>query len=134
MRLAQASFALLFCAALGTALACNKTSLLGASDVKDTFSHACNTDDDCTLAFFGGTCGICTSSNGAIAKSEQPAYQRAYNAARAHCPAAHAVGDCAASYGVSQCTAAKTCAFVACTAPPKDEHHCRPGAGPPAAP
>ena len=42
-----------------------------------------------------------------------------------------AVGDCAASYGVSQCSAAKTCTYIRCgdSTPPKDEHHCAPDGG-----
>ena len=112
-----------------TALACGKTTTGGlvgggATDVKDTYSHACATDDDCALVFFGGTCGICSESNGAIAKKDRDAYQKAYNDARAHCPPEHVVGECAASYGVSQCSAGK-CTYVSCGgSPPKNEHQC----------
>ena len=119
MRLAIVSVSL-----LATVLACSKTGG-AASEVKDTFNHSCRSDDDCAVAFFGPTCGICSSSNGAIAKSDQAAYQKAYNTARGNCPKEHVVGDCPASYGVSQCSAAKTCTFVSCDATPKDEHHCR---------
>lgn len=107
------------------------TTPSGPTDVKDTFNHACTTDDDCAVVFIGGTCGICSSANSAIAKSDLAAYQKAYNDARANCPSGGAVGDCAASYGVSQCSAAKTCTYIRCgdSTPPKDEHHCAPDGG-----
>jgi hypothetical protein len=103
---------------------CTSASAHARTDVKDTFSHACATDDDCALVFFGGACGICNESNGAIAKKDRDAYQKAYNAARANCPPEHVVGECAVSYGVSRCSAAKTCTYASCPSPPKDEHHC----------
>jgi len=103
-------------------VACGKAG--GGTTVSDTFNHSCRADDDCAIAFFGPTCGICSSSNAAIAKSDQAAYQKAYNDARDHCPKENVVGDCAASFGVSQCTAGK-CAYVSCESVPKDEHHCR---------
>jgi hypothetical protein len=129
MRRVQAIFAALTCAALATALACNKSAAHAPTDVKDTFSHACATDDDCVVVFFGGTCGFCNESNGAIAKKDRDAYQKAYNAARENCPQEHAVGECAAFYGVSQCNAAKTCTYVTCRSTPKDEHHCQEDGG-----
>ena len=89
------------------------------------FSRACTTDDDCVTAYFGDTCGICTSSNAAIAKSAQAAYQQAYNTARGNCPKDGAVGKCAQHYYVSQCSSAKTCTFQDCDYDrPVDEHHC----------
>lgn len=110
----------------GSSSGATSSGATGTTEVKDTFSHACSTDDDCTTAFFGNTCGICSSSNSAIAKSDRDAYQKAYNEARTHCPANGAVGDCATSYAVSQCSASKTCTFVSCgfSSAPKDEHHC----------
>jgi hypothetical protein len=119
----QAVFAAFSCALLATGLACSKTAAHAPTDVKDTFSHACKADDDCTLVFIGGTCGICNESNRAIAKSDQAAYQKAYNAAHENCPPEHVVGECAVSYGVSQCSAGK-CTYVSCRSAPKDEHHC----------
>ena len=119
MRLAIVSVSL-----LATVLACSKTGG-AASEVKDTFNHSCRSDDDCAVAFFGPTCGICSSSNGAIAKSDQAAYQKAYNTARGNCPKDGAVGKCAQHYYVSQCSSAKTCTFQDCDYDrPVDEHHC----------
>lgn len=97
-----------------------------ATAVKDEgFSRACATDNDCVVAYFGDTCGICMSSNAAIAKSAESKYQRSYNAARANCPPTRVVGKCAAHYGVSHCSEQKTCTFVDCDYEhPTDEHHC----------
>jgi hypothetical protein len=95
------------------------------TEVKDEgFSHACATDNDCVVVFFGNTCGICNSSNGAIAASAQAAHQQAFNTARANCPEDRAVGKCAQSFGISRCNEAKSCVFVACDLRPADEHHC----------
>ncbi|MFO0738772.1 MAG: hypothetical protein U0270_22935 [Labilithrix sp.] len=102
----------------------------GPTDVKDTFNHACATDDDCTTVFIGETCGICSLSNTAIASSDKATYQKAYNDARANCPPVNVAGSCAAFYGVSQCGASKTCTFIECgTRAPVDEHHCQPDGG-----
>lgn len=122
----------LSCAVLIMLIACSKSPLggpSGATEVKDTFSHACTTDDDCTIVFFGNTCGICSDSNGAISKKERDAYQKAHNEAHKHCPPERVVGECAVSYGVSQCTAGK-CSYLSCQwHAPKDEHHCQPDGG-----
>jgi hypothetical protein len=98
----------------------------GSTIVQDTFSHACNSDDDCTLALLNSsTCSFCSSQNAAIAKSEESAYQIAYNQARANCPANGAVGTCARFYSVSKCGASKTCQLITCGSTPSvDEHHC----------
>lgn len=109
-------------------VACGGTTGGGGSSstaVADNgFSRACNTDDDCVTAYFGDTCGICSSSNAAIAKSAQASYQQAYNTARDHCPKNGAVGKCAQHYYVSTCEQ-KTCTFRDCNYDrPTDEHHC----------
>jgi hypothetical protein len=94
--------------------------------VQDTFSHTCNTDEDCTLALLNATtCGFCSGQNAAIAKSDESAYQTALNQARANCPPNKVAGTCASFYSVSQCDASKTCQLVQCgSRAPVDEHHC----------
>jgi hypothetical protein len=111
------------------AIACGGKSRGGtgsrATAVNDEgFSHACATDDDCVLVELGDTCGICNFSNAAIAKSAQSAWQKAYNTARSNCPEDHAVGKCAARYGVSRCNESKSCTYVACAESPISEHRC----------
>ena len=99
----------------------------GSTLVNDTFSHSCNVDEDCTLALlYASTCGFCRSTNAAIAKTDEAAYQSAYNEARANCPQDTAgAGTCAAYYNVSRCNTSKTCELVQCGSRGSvDEHHC----------
>jgi hypothetical protein len=100
-----------------------------STQVKDTFNHACATNDDCVSVYFGNTCGFCNETNSSIAKSDRDKYQKEYNAARASCPQDRAVGECAVNYAVSQCAAGK-CVLVNCgDSPPKDEHTCKSDGG-----
>ena len=105
-------------------LACGKTSPKASAVSDEGFSHACATDDDCVLATFGDTCGMCPSSNAAIAKSAQASWQQAYNRAHANCPPDDRVGKCAAAYGISRCNEAKVCTYVECSQSPINEHRC----------
>ncbi|MFO0738771.1 MAG: hypothetical protein U0270_22930 [Labilithrix sp.] len=115
-------------------LACGGGNSGGASvsgtSVKDEgFSHACASDEDCVVAYFGNTCGLCVGSNASVSKSAEASWQQAYNTARGHCPSTGAVGKCAARFGVARCEQ-KVCTFVDCgNQSPADEHHCRSDAG-----
>ena len=112
---------LLVIAVLACVLACGK----GSSSLKeDGFSRTCATDEDCVLATFGDTCGLCNGSNSAIAKSAQASWQKAYNEARSHCPREGVVGKCAPPSAVSQCSEHKSCVFFPCPHPPTGEHRC----------
>jgi hypothetical protein len=112
------------------AIACGGKSRTNSSQsgtaVRDEgFSRACATDDDCVVVSFGETCGICTSSNAAIAKSAQASWQQAYNTARGNCPKDNVVGKCAPHYSVSRCNEQRVCTFIDCDDQrPVDEHHC----------
>ncbi len=95
----------------------------------DALSKTCATDDDCIPVYIGDVCGFCNISNASIAKSDQMAYQDAYNAARANCAPSMGGGSCIQDSNITVCNAQKTCQLVMCSAHPADTHHCGADAG-----
>ncbi len=90
----------------------------------DTLSQTCTVNDDCIPVYVGDACGFCNISNASIAKSDQMAYQDAYNAARANCPPSMAGGSCIQDQNITVCDAQKSCQLVMCKSLPVDKHHC----------